>query len=274
MAPATEKHLPDTAESDVANGNIQGVKEFYKLSDPSEQSSLLKIIAERAAKAKQIGILDWVFSEGFQIELDSLNNDFYHEVCWARSLPVWQTLIKNGFQVRGHHSEFIGDAFSFAVHHGDVDIIRLLLENGVDPNEAWGYDDLEPSTWAVVGDHPSVEILRLMLEYGWRQEESGSHIAAAEKGNMEALRLLVEHGVDLEQVEGWWFNSVVIERDERGTALYRAAYKGQEEAAAYLLSKGANVRFKDKKGRSILWAAKRGGNEEVVKLLEGAGLTE
>ncbi|KAF5124245.1 Ankyrin repeat and SOCS box protein 3 [Metarhizium anisopliae] len=274
MASSTAKLLPDKVGDDIANGNIQGVSEFYTSADPSKQSDLLKGIAERAAKAKQVDMLNWVFSQGFQLAPDSLNNDFYHQVCWARSLAVWQTLVRNGVEIGGHHSEFIGDALSFAAYHGDVEIARLLLENGVDPNQAWGYDDVEPGTWAVVGEHPSLEMLRLMLQHRWRPEESGAHIAAAERGNMEALQLLVDHGADLELVEGWWFNSVVIERDERGTALYRAAYKGRQEPVAYLMSKGANVWFKDIKDRSVLWAAKQGGNDKVVTLLKESGLEE
>ena len=91
---------------------------------------------------------------------------------------------------------------------------------------------------------------------------------------MEALKLLVEHGADLEEACGWWPNCCIIEVDKWGTALYCAAYKGQKEPVAYLLGKGANIWFKDGKGRSILWAAKQGGNEDVVELLKSAGLEE
>lgn len=74
------------------------------------------------------------------------------------------------------------------------------------------------------------------------------HIAAAEIGNTEALKLLVEHGADLEEASGWWPNCGIIEVDKWGTALYRTAYKGQREPVTYLLDKVANIWFKDDKG--------------------------
>lgn len=83
----------------------------------------------------------------------------------------------------------------------------------------------------------------------------------------------MEHGADLEEASGWWPSCGIIEADKWGTALYHAAYKGQREPVTYLLDKGTNIWFKDEKGRSILWAAKQGGNE-VIELLKFAGLEE
>ncbi|BCR91303.1 ankyrin repeat domain-containing protein [Aspergillus chevalieri] len=275
MSPPTEGRVQAKLDADITNSNLQSIKDFYKSADPKSQSSLLADIAARAAAKAQVDILDWVFSEGFQAPPDSLNDEFYHQACLAQSLAVWETLVKNGFNLNGHHSEFFGDALSLEAYCGNVGIIRFLLENGQDPNDAWGgYDDLEPGVAALVGDKPSLEILHLMLHHGWNQKRSATHIAAAELGNMEALKLLVEHGADLEEASGWWPNCGIIEADKWGTALYRAAYKGQREPVTYLLDKGANIWFKDDKRRSILWAAKQGGNEEVIELLKSAGLKE
>lgn len=269
-----EEHMPARLSRGIINGNLQGVKAFYESADPEKQSSLLADIAEHAASKAQVDILDWVFSQGFQVPTNSLNNEFYHQACFAHSLTVWKTLVKNGFDLNGHHSEFIGDALGLEAYCGNIEIIRFLLENGQDSNDAWGCYDTEPGVSALIGENPSLEILRLMLQHGWRQEESATHIAAAELGNMEALRLLVENGADLEEARAWWNVPATMENDEWGTALYRAACSGQREPVAYLLDKGANVWFKDEKGRSILWAAKQGGNEAVVELLEAAGLKE
>lgn len=67
--------------TDITNGNLQGIKDFYKSADREKQSSLLADIAARAAAKAQVDILDWVFSEGFQVSLDSLNDEFYHGAC-------------------------------------------------------------------------------------------------------------------------------------------------------------------------------------------------
>ncbi|ODM15874.1 hypothetical protein SI65_08715 [Aspergillus cristatus] len=274
MPSSTEERLSAQLDEDITKGNLHSIKDFYESAEPEKQSSLLTGIAERAAAKAQVDILNWVFSEGFQVAAEPLNNEIYHQACFAHSLAVWKVLVKNGVDLNGYHSEFVGDALSLEAYYGNIEIIRFLLENGQDPNDAWGYNDYEPGVCALIGENPSMEILHLMLQHGWRQQESATHIAAAELGNMEVLKLLVEHGADLEEAGPWWFNPAVIEGDKWGTALYRAAYKGQREPVTYLLDKGANIQFKDKKGRSILWAAKQGRNEEVIDLLEFAGLKE
>ncbi|PYI34289.1 ankyrin [Aspergillus indologenus CBS 114.80] len=251
MESSLAKHVQEKVETDISSGNLQAIQDLYQSTDAEKQPGLLAHIAARAAGKAQLDIFDWVFSEGFQVTPGSMNDEFYHQACYAQSLAVWKTLVKNGFDLNGHHSEVVGDALSLAAYYGDVEIVRFLLENGQDPNEAWGgYDDLEPG------------------------RRSAAHIAAAELGNMEALELLVEHGADLEEASGWWTNCGIVEADRWGTALYRAAYKGQREPAVYLLGKGANVHVRDEKGRSILWAARQGGNEEVIELVKSAGLED
>ncbi len=266
--------LPEKLVAEIDGGNLEGVEAIYDLEQGrSKQSDLLEGIAERAVEKSQLEIIDWVFgSKGYRVTPDSLNNEVYHQACFAHSLDVWKALVRNGFDLNVHHSEFVGDALSLEAYHGNVDIVGFVLENGQDPNKAWGYDDQEPALLAMTGAKPSLEIIRLMLRHGWRQQQSTALIAAAERGNLDALRLLVEHGADLEHVEAWWFTHTDVEDDEWGTALYRAAFKGQAEPVAYLLGRGASTAFKDKKGRSALWAAKQGGNEKVVELLRGARL--
>ncbi|KAI2950253.1 hypothetical protein CBS147323_10737 [Aspergillus niger] len=216
--------IQQSLEADIANGRLSTVRELYESTDPDGQSSLLAQIAALAAKHIQLDIIDWVFNEGFQLPLETLNDEFYFQVCAAGSLELWKRVVKNGFNLNGHRSEYRGDALSLAAYEGKIDI-----------------------------------------------KGSVAHIAAVEIGNMEALKLLAEHGADLEEARGWWFNCGV-EGDVWGTALYRAAFKGQRDSVAYLLDKGASTRFKDEKGRSIMWAARQGDNKEVISLLLDVGL--
>lgn len=91
-------------------------------------------------------------------------------------------------------------------------------------------------------------------------------------GHMDALRLLVENGADLElghNSNGWGGEELEWYRDV--TALFAAAYNAHEDAVAYLLEKGASPSLKDKRGHSCLWAAKQGGNDKMVKMIEKKG---
>lgn len=71
MPSSTEKHVQANLDADITNGNLQGIKVSYKSADPEKQSSLLADIAACAAAKAQVDILDWVFSEGFQVPPDS-----------------------------------------------------------------------------------------------------------------------------------------------------------------------------------------------------------
>ena len=257
-------------EPAIATGDLETVKHLYTTADEDQKSALLTSIATRAAGKAKTEILDWCFRSGLQVPRTSLNNELYDQACLSLSLAVFGVLVAHGVNLNRYHSEYIGDALSLAAYHGDIELARFLLQNGVDPNQAWGYQDYEPGVAAVAGPNPSSEILRLMLQHGWTQKDSTAHIAAAELGNLEVLRLLVEadYGADLEHAGAWWPIPSEGIVGEVGTALYRAALTGKEEVVAYLLEKGATPKFKDKKGQSCFWAAKQGGNEKVMRMLE------
>ncbi|GKZ81646.1 hypothetical protein AnigIFM56816_006167 [Aspergillus niger] len=206
MSLTLESQIQQSLEADIANGKLSVVRELYESTDPDGQPSLLEQIAALAALAAkhiQLDIIDWVFREGFQVPLETLNDEFYFRVCAAGSLELWKTVVKNAFNLNGYRSEYIGDALSLAAYEGNIDIVRFLLENGQDSNDSWaGCDDMEPSVAALAGERLSLMILHLLLQHGWNQKSSVAHIAAAEIGNMEALKLLVEHGADLEEAHG------------------------------------------------------------------------
>ncbi|KAI0193870.1 ankyrin repeat-containing protein [Astrocystis sublimbata] len=234
-----------------------------------QRTALLKCTAERAAHEANVSILRWCFDSGLEeIPPSGLNNELVHAACFSLSPDVFSVLIDHGLDLNGHHSEFIGDALSYAASCGSIELMRFLLENGTDPNKAWGCYEYDAAVWAVVEPKRSPEILQLMLQYGWTQENSTAHIAAAEIGDLDILELLVEAGADLECSEPWQDTPDSEGFRERGTALYRAALRGKEACASYLVRKGANPGYEDKLGRSCLWAAKEGGNEKIIRLLE------
>ena len=66
----------------------------------------------------------------------------------------------------------------------------------------------------------------------------------------------------------------VAARDDQGnTALMNAAFKGQTDAAAWLLEHGAEINAKNKDGLTARSLARRGGHAEVAALLESKGGT-
>lgn len=160
-----------------------------------------------------------------------------------------------------------------AVVENDVERVKQLLREGVDPNATIGTDTPFPDTqatfsvlgYAVQWRHHEVALA--LIDAGADVEvgqihESGSPSRplgpAAASGNEELVRALLDAGAD---VEG------------RGavTPLRKAAGRGHKDIVILLLERGADVNA----GQTTpVWVAARGGHRDVIELLlaEGADL--
>merc|ERR1712013_669332 len=85
---------------------------------------------------------------------------------------------------------------------------------------------------------------------------------AASGGYTEVGRVLLDKGADV--------NAAPVP-SSRDTALTIAADKGHYRFVELLLSRGAQVDVRNKKGNSSLWLAANGGHLDVVQLLYSAG---
>ena len=83
---------------------------------------------------------------------------------------------------------------------------------------------------------------------------------AAFKGRADAVRDLIERGVDVEACDA-----------EGYTALHCAAEAGRSDVVDILLKAGANARAATAKGRTAAASAAVTGKAKVVRLLEKAG---
>lgn len=282
MAFRARDPLPPALDAQVLAGDLEAVAASYDKLSP-DPDGLLMAIAARAASARQVAILEWAFTRGLQLPRRSINHILYHSVTGSQSPDVWRVLFEHGYDFNAHQSE-VGDALSDAVWDGNVALATFLLEEGgADPNQADGYDMNECGICAFRGEHTerAPELLRLLIRHGWTPTEpphvacrGATAVAAAELGLLDELRVLVEEGGADIEVAGSWFTGEIDGGDPWacGTPLYRAAYRGREATVAYLLGRGADPTFKDKKGRSCLWAARHGGNDKVVQMFLDRGI--
>lgn len=118
-----------------------------------------------------------------------------------------------------------------------IGLLRLLLARGADPNlENCGHGQfqLRPLAAAADGwmpDHDAAEAMRVLLEEGGaRWERSAALQVAAKKGKGECVKVLVEHGADVDEV---------VEKVDEKSALALAREEGFEDIVAYLREKGA-----------------------------------
>jgi ankyrin repeat protein len=125
-------------------------------------------------------------------------------------------------------------AFVQAALNGHLQVVELFLQRGVDPNV--------PYTFAAKRFYPLEE--------------------AAYGGNIKIVRLLLDHGAQIDSMNGP-FNF---------TALTQAAARGHTEIVRLLLERGADVTIPDAWGTSILWWAVRdAGKAEIVEMLLAHG---
>ncbi|RYP68260.1 hypothetical protein DL771_006762 [Monosporascus sp. 5C6A] len=149
-------------------------------------------------------------------------------------------------------------ALGTSCERGNVEVVKLLLENGADltitKKDGW-----TPLHAASVNGH--VEVVKLLLEKGadvTTADNNGNTplLAASATGRVEVVKLLLENGADatIASNNGW-------------TPLNSASDNGHVEVVKLLLENGADVSIADSDGWTPLGLASGSGHVEVVKLL-------
>ena len=164
-------------------------------------------------------------------------------------------LIASGARIEGIEKALFNAA------NKDLDKVRLLLENGADPEELPSVFPDEGELFALVSSYgartPDVEAVSARLVYLCRGDRGG---------NPEGVRRLLRLGADVDC------------RDTQGkTALHRAAKAGFTVTIGILLEHGASVNRKDDKGETPLFDAIRSTikdadrKAEAIRVLLEAG---
>ncbi|HBL98999.1 TPA: hypothetical protein DDZ86_05150 [Candidatus Dependentiae bacterium] len=171
------------------------------------------------------------------------------------------------------------------------DIVKLLLENGANPNIP-NKDKETPLYWACAKGY--LEIVKLLLEKGAnpnianKDKETPLYLTCS-NNFIEITRLLLENGakVNILNKNGWtslyWaccnykldIVKLLLEKDadvniankNRETPLYPACYLGYLDIVELLLKKGAKVNIPGPNGWPPLYWACAQDYEDIVKLL-------
>ena len=222
---------------------------FTNALEPSTKALALSQMAILSAKNAQSAILAFCFSQGPLLNPELVNNPLLYTACDSSYIAVFEVLLNNGLSVN-QHLESSGDPLTSSCYSGHVELATYLLDRGANPNSDFPCGDYCALVWAVIGDR-GLDLVRVMLKYGAEVEGTGALIAAAEIGKLGEVQLLLgAKDVDLYEVEEYGgYDPRKV--NDMGTALYKAAAKGHLEIVDALLRCGADVRFKDRKGRSV-----------------------
>jgi ankyrin repeat protein len=145
-----------------------------------------------------------------------------------------------------------------AVDYGHMDIVKLLIRNGVDLNAPW-----YTNTYMGYAMDQGPKMIRFLLESGADPNNANwlgvTYLhKAAWLGRLECAQLLIEFGADLN----------AIDEEYHSTPLGWAAKYGQTEMVRFLLNKGANpcLPIDESWAQPLSWA-KRKGYEDIADML-------
>ena len=266
--------LPTSLQTACTTGDLPHAESLYndlKAPNTSAQTPTLTEMAALSAKNGHASILSFCFSEGLKLNPELVNDPLVYAACDSGSVAIFRVLLDNGMDV-DQYLELGGSPLVSACRGGNVELAKFLLDSGADPNNGYCNGDYESLVWAITGSNASLDIVNLLLARGTVVKGTGALIAAAEHGNLGAVKLLLTHGertgdLDLEEVEEYGTYDH-RKADDQGTALYKAAVEGHSEIVDILLEKGADARFRDAKGRSVADVAREKGHGDVARRVE------
>ena len=113
------------------------------------------------------------------------------------SPAVFEVLLDHRWNIKAHYSEACGDILTSAICGGEYDFAKWLLEHNHDSTPKEGIPGPCAIVETVRGDMASIDMLKLLLDHEIDVEDTGVGVAAADKGNVEGLRLLLDYGVHI-----------------------------------------------------------------------------
>ena len=188
--------FPTSLKTACIAGDLSHVKCVYN--DLTSTKSLIKTstftqMATVSAKNTHPSILSFCFSEGLTLNSELVKDPLIYAACDSGSISVFRVLLDNGMKVDSY-LELCGSPLVSACQRGNVELARLLLNQGADSNNGYSNGDYESLVWAVVGSNSLLDLVELLLARGTVVKGTGALIAAAEHGNLGAVKLLLEHG--------------------------------------------------------------------------------
>ena len=115
-----------------------------------------------------------------------------------------------------------------------------------------------------------IDFLDLLVKHGAKISGSGALAGAAEKKHVDAVAWLLNRGADIDEV-GVRDYGDRRKRKYEGTALHKAAANGDIEMAKLLVSHKARLDIKDPVDRTPLTRALDEGYHEVAEYLRSVG---
>jgi len=146
-----------------------------------------------------------------------------------------------------HVNALSGEPLIIAARQGHLAVAECLLKAGADMNAKQGRPLL------LAASTGSVEMMGLLLSYHAQSDHALA--AAAGRGDMNTVKLLLDHGLDI--------------HTSQDDALHRALTANRQQMVTFLLERGANARSRSD---AALETAARLGNVPLMQMLMDRGV--
>ncbi|MCZ6540171.1 MAG: ankyrin repeat domain-containing protein [Nitrospinae bacterium] len=172
---------------------------------------------------------------------------------WVYGLWAWCGLFAAGCDPFSEKSPY-----DLAVA-GNIPMLKLLLEDGLDVNSTYGYQGRTLLYGAV--QREDTECAKFLIERGAQVDFEDKNkntplFHAVDYGHEQPVTLLLDH------------RARVDEKNERGiTPFFQAVNKNQTRLAEILLQHGADIHFRANNKNTALHIAAQQGHKEMVQLL-------
>ena len=216
-----------------------------------------------ACSAGRLDVVDILVARSANLEHRNLSD--YTPLSLAASgghTAIIRLLLDHGADINSRSGSKLGiSPLMLASMNGHVQAVQLLLERGSDVNAQIETNRNTALTLACFqGKH---EVVTLLLDRKANLEHRAKTgltplMEAATGGHYEVGRLLLDHEADV--------NAPPVP-SSKDTALTIAADKGHARFVDLLVTRGADIEVKNKKGNSPLWLACHGGHLEVIKIM-------
>jgi ankyrin repeat protein len=168
-------------------------------------------------------------------------------------------------------------ALMFASSAGMSSNVKMLTARGADVNSE---DKLGHTALSLARSNGRKDVVALLKEF---RAAEGKYALASRSARNAAGRKLSKEAVarnekflqaadenrlkDMERLLDKGANIDARDKNFGMTALMRACWNGYEEQAEFLLAHGADIRVKDKQGRTAIEFASEGGDKKIIALL-------
>lgn len=199
------------------------------------------------------------------VDLNYLSGEFTPLMCSIENIEILKLLLENGADVN-QANKMNMTALTMAVMINNTDAVKLLLEYNADVNVVSTLNDQTPLMFAIQNKNET--IIKLL------QGKFADINAKDSFGNTALMQAITPTGVNMEQIKYLINNTTQInEFNDLGLSpLLKTVGLDLVELVKYLLENGADINQKNNKGvDAITVARKTKNNPEMIKLLKDYG---